>query len=50
MKLVKSQITNPKYQTNHNDQNSKSQTVYVLKNEIFVIYNKLLFNHENTKF
>jgi hypothetical protein len=27
MILFKSQITNPKYQTNPNDQNSKSQTV-----------------------
>jgi hypothetical protein len=33
-KIIKSQITKHKYQTNYNDQNSKSQMFWTLKIEI----------------
>jgi len=39
MEFIKFQITNHKYQTNHNDQNSKFQTCfghYVLEFEIYL--------------
>jgi hypothetical protein len=37
-KINKSQITKHKYQTNYNDQNSKSQTVWVIEKLRFEIY------------